>query len=345
VTGRPSPHTLTIPLIERRATMPHARRRLAAFAAAALLALGLAACSSSASGSSGAALRVGFISPLPTPTGTIGWADHQKTLLPALKAAGISSVKFIPFKNGPDLSAAVSGGSVDIATLGDTPALTARANGLDTHLVNQEAIYQDTWLFGTKGGPTTLAGLKGKTIATQVGSYMYRYLVALLDQVGLKGQVKITHVYTTAAIAALKSGGIAAYAAPAGQLADAMKQAGFPLIDKASDDHRDLLGTSVTIVTGKTLKAHPKLPAAWNGMRAKSVADMVAHPTQYYAFAAKATGTTPAVVAESLPVTSYPSAPFTSTGLRLLSGTNSFLAANKLEKSPVDIAGWRVSSD
>ena len=324
--------------------MPATRTRLTALAAAALLSLGLAACSSSAGGAQGSTLRVGFISPLPTPTGTIGWADHQKTLLPGLKSAGISSVRFVPFKNGPDLSAAVSGGSVDIATLGDTPALTAKANGLATRLVNQESVGQDTWLFGRKGGPTSLQALKGKTIATQVGSYMYRYLVALLDQQGLRGQVKITHVYTTAAIAALQSGGIAAYAAPAGQLAAAMQKAGFPLIDKASSDHRDLLGTSLTVITKSELKAHPKLPAAWNALRSKTVADMTAHASAYYAYAAKATGTTPDVVAQSLPVTSYPSAPFTAGGLRLLTGTNTFLVANKLEKSRVDITTWRVSA-
>ena len=322
------------------------RHRLAVLAVATLLPLGLAACGSSGSGSGsgGSALRVGFISPLPTPTGTAGWANHEKTLVPGLKAAGIGSVTFIPFKNGPDLSAAVSGGSVDLATLGDTPALTARANGLDTHLVAQESINQDTWLFGKKGGPTSLADLKGKTIATQVGSYMYRYLVALLDQQGLTGQVKITHVYTTAAIAALKSGGIAAYAAPAGQLAAALQTAGFPLIDKASADHRDLLGTSVTVITGKALKAHPKLPAAWNALRTKTVADIVAHPAAYYAYAAKAAGTTSAVVAQSLPVMSYPSAPFTAGGLKLLDGTNTFLAGHKLEKATVDLDAWKVPS-
>lgn len=320
------------------------RHRLVALALAALVPAGLAACSSSGSGSSGATLRVGFISPLPTPTGTVGWADHEKTLLPGLKSAGVTAVKFIPFKNGPDLSAAVSGGSLDVATLGDTPALTARANGLDTHLINQESINQDTWLFGRKGGPTSLADLKGKTIATQVGSYMYRYLVALLDKEGLTGQVKITHVYTTAAVAALKSGGIAAYAAPAGQLAAALQDAGFPLIDKASADHRDLLGTSVTVITGKALKAHPKLPAAWNALRAKTVADITAHPAAYYAYAAKATGTTPAVVAQSLPVSNYPSAPFTTRGLTLLAGTNTFLAAHKLAKTAVDITTWKVTA-
>jgi NitT/TauT family transport system substrate-binding protein/sulfonate transport system substrate-binding protein len=285
---------------------------------------------------------VGFISNTPTPAGPEGWAEHTGTLIPGLKTAGVKSVKFISFKNGPDLSAAMSGGSLDLAVLGDAPALTAKAGGVHTRLVNQATVGQDTWLFAKKGGPTSLAELKGKTISTQVGSYMYRYLVALLQQKGLAGQVKITHIYTTNAVAALQSGGIAAYAAPAGQLTAVLQQQGFPLLDKASADHRDLLGTSLTVITNGALKAHPALPAAWNAVRAKAIADLTAKSDAYYAFAGKATGTTAAVVKESLPVTDYKTQAFTPTGMTLLQDTDDFLAKNKLAKSVVDLNGWKV---
>ena len=251
-------------------------------------------------------------------------------------------MKWVPFKNGPDLSAAVAGGSLDLATLGDTPALTAKANGIDTRIINQSAVGSDTWLFGGKG-VTSLDQLRGKTIATQVGSYMYRYLVALLQQKGLAKQVKITHIYTTAAVAALASGGIAAYAAPAGQLTGALQKAGYPVIDKASTDHRDLLGTSVTIITGKALAAHPGLPAAWNAARSKSIADINAHADAYYAFAATATSTSVEVVKTATPVSNYPAEPFTDDGLALLKSTDQFLADNKLAKANVDLTAWRAS--
>ncbi|MDT4928238.1 MAG: sulfonate transport system substrate-binding protein [Pseudonocardiales bacterium] len=322
----------------------HPRRSVAALVA--LVALtALAACSSASGANSkkdGYTLRIGFISNTPTPAGPEGWAEHTGILGPGLKAAGVKAVKFIPFKNGPDLSAAISGGSLDLATLGDTPALTAKAGGIGTRLVNQATVGQDTWLFTKKGGATSLAALRGKTIATQVGSYMYRYLVALLQQNGLAGQVKITHIYTTNAVAALQSGGIAAYAAPAGQLTAVLQQQGFPILDKASADHRDLLGTSVTVITNGALTAHPDLPAAWNAVRAKSIADLTANSDAYYAFAAKATGTTPDVVKGSIPVTNYKTEPFTPAGIALLQATDAFLAKNKLSKAVVDINGWKV---
>ncbi|MGX7677371.1 ABC transporter substrate-binding protein [Jatrophihabitans sp. DSM 45814] len=325
------------------------RRRL--FAAVVLLiagALALSGCSSksgaSSDGQESFTLRVGFISNTPTPSGPEGWANQNGSLLTGLKAVGVSQIKWLPFKNGPDLSAALSGGSLDLAMLGDTPALTAKANGIDTRLVNQGAVGSDTWLFASKNGPKTIADLKGKTIATQVGSYMYRYLIALLQQQGLSDSVKVTHVYTTAALAALQSGGIAAYAAPAGQLTGALSKAGFPILDKASVDHQDLLGTNVTIITGKALAAHPELPAAWNKVRTASIADLTAHPDTYYPFAATATGTTVDVIKVSNPISSFKPEPFTPAGITLLTGTNEFLAKNKLSKGVVDIDAWKVPS-
>lgn len=329
-------------------TTPHPRRTSAALLAPLLLlAALLTGCGSgsdddAAAADTGATLRVGFISNTPTPAGPEGWADHTGTLVPGLEKAGIGEVKWIPFKNGPDLSAAISGGSLDLATLGDTPALTARATGLPTRLVNQAAVGQDAWLFGAKGQGTSLASLKGKTVATQVGSYMYRYLVARLKEEGLTDSVKVTHVYTTDAVAALQSGGIAAYAAPAGPLTDALAKQGFPLLEKASD-HPDLLGTSVTVITDKALARFPKLPEAWNAVREAAVADLTAKADAYYDFAAKATGTTPDVVRTALPVSIYKPEPFTDEGLRLLQGTDDFLLENGLEKKAVDLDAWRVS--
>ena len=49
------------------------------------------------------------------------------------------------------------------------------------------------------------------------------------------------------------------------------------------------------------------------------------------------------MVKTSLPVSAYSSEPFSAAGLKLLDGTNTFLAANKLSKGAVDIDAWRVT--
>ncbi len=328
--------------------LPLARRTALSIGLAALTALALAACSSSdaatTSGSSASySVKIGFISNTPTPASPEGYADQDGTLLASLKKSGVTKVSWLPFKNGPDLTAALKGGSLDLGILGDTPAVTAEATGVSTRLVNQESVGSDTWLFAAKGGPTSLADLAGKTVATQVGSYMYRYLLALLDEEGLTGKVKVTHIYTTDAVAALKSGGIAAYAAPAGQLTAALQAAGYPILDKASDDHRDLLGTSLTVIASSTLSKHPGLPAAWNTARAAAIADANKNASAYYAFAAKASGTTAAVVQQATPLGDYSSDPFTSDGLAKLTALNSFLVTNKLTTAAVDLNAWRTS--
>jgi len=327
------------------------RRALAAVAAASSLLLA-AACgtSSAAGGSSGSGskaaytLRVGFISNTPTPVGPEGLAYHNGTLLKGLKSQGVSGISFTAFPNGPNLMAAIAGGSIDIGILGDTPAVTAEADGIKTRLVNQSFVGLDTYLYTPKGGVTSIAQLKGKTVATQVGSYMYRYLVSLLNAEGLSSSVKISNIYTTNAVATLQSGGVAAYAAPAGQTTAILTKDGFPVIDKASADHTNLLGTDVTVISDGALAAHPGLPHAWNQVRAQAVATMNASPGAYFSWASSADQTPVPALQASSPLAGYSSAPFTATGISLLGEVNSFLLSSKLTKTSVDIKSWEVPS-
>jgi NitT/TauT family transport system substrate-binding protein/sulfonate transport system substrate-binding protein len=326
-------------------------RRTLVAAAASFLLLAVA-CGSSASSSSSPqpgtsvsasfALRVGIISSTPVPIGPEGLAYRNGTLLKGLKSQGVTGITFTAFSNGPNLMAAIAGGSIDIGVLGDTPAVTAAAKGIPDRLVNQSFVGLDTYLYTPKNGVTSIAQLKGKTVATQVGSYMYRYLVSVLNQDGLTRSVTITNIYTTAAVAGLSSGGIAAYAAPVGQLTAVLSKAGFPSIDKASVDHRDLLGTLVTVISDSALAAHPGLPHAWNEVRGQAVATMKSNPSGYYSWASAA-GQTPVPALEAAyPLSGYPSAPFTSSGVTLLQGVDSFLLSNKLITTSIDIKSWEV---
>jgi ABC-type nitrate/sulfonate/bicarbonate transport system substrate-binding protein len=325
-------------------------RALVAAAAAGLLVL-TAACGSSASSSTpqpgrtasaSFTLRVGILSSTPIPVGPEGLAYHNGTLLKGLKTQGVTGIAFTAFPNGPNLMAAIAGGSIDIGILGDTPAVTAAGKGIKVRLVNQSFVGLDTYLYTPKHGVTSIAQLKGGTVATQVGSYMYRYLVSVLNQDGLTSSVKIANIYTTAAVAALSSGDIAAYAAPVGQLTAVLSKAGFPIIDKASVDHRSLLGTLVTVISDGALAAHPGLPHAWNQVRAQAVATMKSNPSGYYSWASVA-GQTPVPALEAAyPLPGYPSAPLTDSGVTLLQGVDTFLLSNKLITTSVDIKTWEV---
>jgi NitT/TauT family transport system substrate-binding protein/sulfonate transport system substrate-binding protein len=254
----------------------------------------------------------------------------------------VTGITFTAFSNGPNLMAAIAGGSVDIGILGDTPAVTAAAKGVPVRLVNQSFVGLDTYLYTAKGGVASIAQLKGKTIATQVGSYMYRYLVSVLNQDGLASSVAISNVYTTAAVAALSSGDIAAYAAPAGPLTAVLSKQGFPIIDKASVDHRDLLGTLVTVISASALASHPGLPRAWNQVRAQAIATMKSNPSGYYSWASAAGQTTIPALEAAYPLSGDSSAPFTDSGVTLLRSVDGFLLSNKLIATSVDIKSWEV---
>lgn len=298
--------------------------------------------SSTTAGAKDWTLRVGFVSTTSTPSGPEGWADKNGSLLTALKKLGIAKIVWSPFKNGPDLTAAMTGGSLDLGLLGDTPAITARAKGLKIRLVNQSTVGIDAWLVAKKNGPTSVKALAGTTVGTQVGSYMYRYLVARLEEEGIADKVKVTHIYAAGAVAALESGAISAYAAPAGQLTAVLTKQGFPTVEKASVGHRDLLGTSVTVIPDKVLAAHPDLPQAWNAARQAAVADVAKQPDAYFAFAAQATGTPEAVVRAVTPLSLYPAEPFTPAGAALLEGTKEFLVKQKLAQTDFSVDEWKV---
>lgn len=325
------------------------RRGLAAIAAAGTV-LAAAACGSSAAagsassgdGSSGYTLHVGFISNTAIPTGPEGLALHNGSLLKGLKSQGVGKIDFTAFPNGPNLTAALQGGSVDIGILGDTPAVSSEGNGIKTRLVNQSDVGTDTYLYTPKGGVTSIAQLKGKTVATQVGSYMYRYLVSVLKEAGIYNDVKISNIYTTNAEPTLQSNGVAAYAAPAGQTTAILSKAGFPIIDKASTDHKDLLGTGVTVISDTALKAHPGLPHAWNQVRAQAIKTMNANPDAYWTWASSVSQTPVPALKTSLPLSDYSTAPFTATGTKLLENVNTFEQSFKLDKSSVDVKSWEV---
>ncbi|HWH96507.1 MAG TPA: hypothetical protein VNT03_21780 [Baekduia sp.] len=330
-------------------------RRHGRSAVAILLALATAmavgACGSSDSGSTataagdggkGATLRIGFITIKGVPDGPEGWADKRGELLPALKPAGITAIKWVPFQNGPPLQQALVGGSIDAGILGDTPALVGHANGVKERLVNQTRTGLDAWLIGHKGGPSSVSALKGTTVATQTGSYMYRYLVGLLQEQGLDGDVKLGNLTTPASTAALTKGAIGAAAQPV-NAAVQLAAAGFPVLDKASQ-HTGLAGSTVTVVSEAFLAKHPDFPKVWNAARAAAIRSVKAHPVAFWTFesGAQPKALPISLVKQAYPLSNYAEAPFTTTGTAGLQRTLKFLLDAKLARGAFDLEGWKA---
>lgn len=308
-------------------------------AAAILLATVAGGCGHSDQGAGGSVLRLGFVGTVGgQPQGPEGWASKQGLLLPALKDAGITSITFTAFGNGPDLNEAMAGHAIDVGMLGDTPAIVGHAAGMPTRLINQSSVGTDCWLIVRPGGPKSVDELRGKSVATQKGSYMARYLLGLLQEKGLEHAVTFVHLPTTDAEAALRRGDIDAYATGSGPLLIAH---GLHSIDEAKN-HPSLLGSSVTVATDSFLAAHPNFPQVWNRARDIGVADLKKNQDGYNAWQAGRVRLDVATYKALYPTRTFLTEPLTPKGVALLEGTKEFLVDQHLAKTDFKISDWAV---
>lgn len=328
------------------------RRPLATFAAAAA-ALLIAACSSgsgsagsqtSGSAASGTAapytVTFGYISSGGTGlNGPWGFAYSKGLLQQWLKPYGIT-LKLAQFANGPLLTAAMVGGSVDMGVLGDTPTMIAVSQGLQARLVSQPELGLVAWIVA-QPSVKTLDQLAGKTLARQQGSYLDRYAQGVLTDKGLLSQVKLVAMLSAQATPAFEAGSL-----------DAMliQPTTWPQLEATgkkynilarSETTPSLEGTQAAVVANKELAAHPDLASAWNAVRVKSVQYANANASAYYAWAAAQVKTTVAMEQESAPLSEYPVANFTDAGIKQLQGTLNFLIAQKEAKS-FSIQSWEL---
>lgn len=290
-------------------------------------------------GAKSSQIRVGFIGTVGgEPQGPEGWAYRQGALLPALKEAGITSIKFTAFGNGPDLNEAMAGHAVDVGMLGDTPAIVGHAAGMPTRLINQSTYGTNCWLIVRPDGPRTVDDLRGKTVATSKGSFMARYLLGLLVEKGLTQSVKFVHLASTDAEPALRRGDVDAIASASGPL---LISRGLRSIDEARL-HPKLLGSSVTVATTSFLADHPNFPAVWNRARDAGIADLQKHTDEYNRWQAGRVKLDVDTYKALYPSRAYLPEPLTPHGAALLDGTKAFLVQQHLAKSDFKISDWAV---
>lgn len=289
--------------------------------------------------SDGYTVRYGFVSNSGNLEGPTGLAYQRGQLQKDLAKAGVTDIKLVPFPNGPNAAAALVSGDIDIADLGDTPALVSGSQGVPAKLLQFTGTENQAWLIGRKGGPTSVEDLAGERVATAPGSYMDRYLGGLLKEKGLDGKVQVGNLLPPAGVSAIQSGSLDAYAFPF-PLGALLASQGYPVLDKASD-HPGLPGNSVTLITDKTLSAHPDLVPAWRTATQNANRAVQADPDAFWAFQAKSAKVPIAVAKESYPVNHYPLEPYPAQAFSGLQGTLDYLVDTKQAK-PFDLEGWKA---
>lgn len=297
--------------------------------------------SGSSSGGGGFTLSFGYIGTNGLLTGPEGFAYSKGQLQKWLKPAGVSSIKVSGFANGPLLTAAMTGGSVDVGDVGDTPALIAKSQGIQARLINQELVGNGAWIVAKKN-ITSLSQLAGKTIAVQQASYIDRYMQGVFAQHGLTGKPKMVAMLQAQSIPAFEAGRLDAVALPAYE-GNEVAAKGYNVLAKSTTTP-SLQGTSLTIATNKFLSAHPTIAAAWNRARVKAIAYAKANQSAYYAYMAKAEGiSSVAETKKFLPISLYRIPNFTASGIKQLQGTLNFLVAAK-EAKPFSIQAWEYKN-
>jgi sulfonate transport system substrate-binding protein len=202
----------------RRPRLPLAVSLLAAGALA-------AACSSGSSGSATASrasspAASGSVSSVSLKNVTLHIGDQAGSGSQSLlTAAGL--INKLPFKadwsdftSGPPMLQAMGAGSVDIGAVGDAPPIFEAAGGGKIAVVAATvADPQAAALLLPKGSAvTSVAQLKGKTIAVSEGSSANYHLLAVLKQAGLSVKdVTIDNLQPAQALAAFASGHVAAW--------------------------------------------------------------------------------------------------------------------------------------
>lgn len=124
-----------------------------------------------------------------------------------MKAKGYKVV-FKEFQDGTALTTALKSGDIDYARVGDVPPVTAQANGLDFVYVaaGSDKVQGSGIEVKKTSGITSLADLKGKTIAYTKGTSSQYMLIQALKKAGLStSDVKMVSMdQATAAVAFAK---------------------------------------------------------------------------------------------------------------------------------------------
>jgi ABC-type taurine transport system substrate-binding protein len=286
-------------------------------------------------------VEVGYIGTQNIFTGPEGFAYSKGLLQKWLKPYKITIKGTAAFANGPLLTAALVGGSLQLGEIGDTPALVgespATGAGDGTRIINQSQVNLQSVLI-TSPAYTSLSQLSGKAIYRQPQSYMDRWVQALLQSKGMLTNVTLGPGLLAQFIPEFNSGQIPDLVLPPSDL---------PLIKTRykvlanSAQTPAWTGTSVTEVTKDTLTTDPGFPAAWNYVRDEAITYAKAHPTAYYAFQGKAEETPAAEAKKYYPLSGNPIQPFSPAGITHLKGTLAFLVSQK-EATTFSIASWQA---
>jgi ABC transporter, substrate-binding protein, aliphatic sulfonates family len=132
-------------------------------------------------------LRIGSMPYVPYSAALI--AEHHGWVEEELKKLGANDVQVTwrHFNGGPPVNEAFASGNLDIAALGDSPAIAGHASGIKFRITG--LMYKggraQALIVRTDSPYTSIKDLKGKKVATLRGGNVHELLVLMLEEAGL----------------------------------------------------------------------------------------------------------------------------------------------------------------
>lgn len=318
------------------------------------LSVALSACKSGTASSSSSGTSSGATS-YPAVTIRYGYVDGGKGVPSDVFGIGKSkgyfdeelkkvnaTIQFIPFTGaGPAINAALAGGSLDIGTLGDVPALVAKASGINTIAIAGGMSTTSAQLVVPAGSTaTSIKDLKGKRVATQKGAFMHRVLLKMLQANGMTlNDIEFVNMSAVVAKAAIVSKSIDAAVLPTYNAQTVILGNGAKDILNG-DEHPDWLSSGETVVLSDFAKKNPDVLVAFEKalIRSKKYDDQ--HPEALRQNLLN-TGLTEDVITATYPTKNYGGAiELDSKVISSLKDVNTFCLNNQVTQSSVDISKW-----
>ncbi|BBA99494.1 putative ABC transporter substrate-binding protein [Actinacidiphila reveromycinica] len=244
---------------------------LAATASAALTACG----GSGGSGGGGKRLRIGYFA---FPSGDL-IVKNQKLLAKALPDYRITWIKF---DSGATVNQAFLGKSLDIAALGSSPFASGISGSspipYKAAFVLDVAGDNEALVARRSTGITTVAGLKGKTVATPFASTSHYSLLAALQQAGLEASdVKLVDLQPQPILAAWQRGDIDAAYVWLPTL-DELRKTGVQLVSSKSIGAGGKPTLDLAVVTDELIARDPHAIDVWRRTEAHALRLLASDP-------------------------------------------------------------------
>ncbi|WP_328391969.1 taurine ABC transporter substrate-binding protein [Nocardia sp. NBC_00416] len=222
-----------------------------------------------------------------------------------------ATVTWSQFASGADVVQAFGAGSIDIGTLGSSPATKAVSAPLNLPvrvLWIHDVIGKSESLVVKDPSITSIAGLRGKRIATPFGSTAHYSLLAALGRAGLTGQVNLINMQPAAIPGAWTGDQIDAAWVWDPTLSKLIESGGTVLTSSADTAAQGAPTFDVAAATTAFLDQHSAFAAAWAKIQNYAIGQLRDNPQEAALSLGAQLGIDPELARPQLAGYTYPTA-------------------------------------